>query len=147
VTTRDILLVEDNTDDEVLTLRALKKNNIINKVNVARDGAEALALFFPDDGADVELPGLILLDLKLPKVDGMEVLRKIRADQRTRLIPVVVLTSSREQEDVIDSYQCGANGYVRKPVQFGEFSETVSALGVYWLLLNESPVEYILASD
>jgi len=147
MTSRTILLVEDNPDDEALTLRALKKNNILNDVTVARDGAEALGILFPTDVADAVLPGLILLDLKLPKVDGLEVLHRIRADKRTSIVPVVVLTSSKLDHDVLASYQGGANGYVRKPVQFGEFSETVSALGVYWLLLNESPVEYILASD
>jgi CheY-like chemotaxis protein len=137
MTNRSILLVEDNPDDEALTLRALKKNNLINEVHVARDGEQALEFLFPDDGAHVELPGLILLDLKLPKVDGLEVLRRIRADERTRVASVVVLTSSKEQEDVLDSYQSGASAYVRKPVSFAEFSEAVSNLGLFWLLLNE----------
>ena len=136
---RSILLVEDNPDDEALTLRALKKNNIANDVTVARDGAEALGYLFPEDGASVTLPSLILLDLKLPKVDGLEVLRQIRADKRTQIAPVVILTSSKEQEDVLDGYQSGANGYVRKPVKFGDFSDAVTALGLFWLLLNETP--------
>ena len=136
---RSILLVEDNPDDEALTLRALKKNNIANDVTVARDGAEALGYLFPEDGASVTLPSLILLDLKLPKVDGLEVLRQIRADKRTQIAPVVILTSSKEQEDVLDGYQSGANGYVRKPVRFGDFSDAVTALGLFWLLLNETP--------
>jgi two-component system response regulator len=141
MTNRSILLVEDNPDDEALTLRALRKNNLLNDVNVARDGAEALAFLFPDDGATVKLPGLILLDLKLPKVDGIEVLRRIRADERTQIASVVVLTSSKEQEDILDSYQTGANAYVRKPVNFGDFSEAVSNLGLFWLLLNEPAPE------
>ncbi len=142
MTSRAILLVEDNPDDEALTLRALKKKNILNKVTVARDGAQALELLFPEDGADVTLPGLILLDLKLPKVDGLEVLRRIRADQRTEIVPVVVLTSSKLDDDVLASYRGGANGYVRKPVNFADFAETVSTLGVFWLLLNEPAPEF-----
>jgi two-component system response regulator len=134
---RVILLIEDNPDDEMLTIRALKKHNIMNKVIVARDGAEALELLLGGD-ASAQLPGLILLDLKLPKIDGLEVLRRIRADERTRLIPVVVLTSSREQEDVLGSYTSGANAYVRKPVNFSEFADAVSTLGLFWLLLNET---------
>ena len=134
---RRILLVEDNPDDEALTLRALKKHNILNEVTVARDGAEALGMLFPDNGA-VRIPALILLDLKLPKVDGLEVLRKIRTAERTRHIPVVILTSSKEQEDVLNSYNSGANAYVRKPVNFTEFAEAVSTLGMFWLLLNET---------
>jgi two-component system, response regulator len=141
MTNRSILLVEDNPDDEALTLRALRKNNLINEVNVARDGAEALGFLFPDDGNAVKPPGLILLDLKLPKVDGLEVLRRIRADERTQVAAVVVLTSSKEQEDILDSYQSGANAYVRKPVNFADFSEAVSNLGLFWLLLNEPPPE------
>jgi two-component system response regulator len=138
MTNRSILLVEDSPDDEALTLRALRKNKIQNQVTVARDGAEALDLLFPGDGAEGKVPGLILLDLKLPKVDGLEVLRRIRADQRTEIVPVVVLTSSKEQEDILDSYHSGANGYVRKPVNFEDFSAAVSTLGVFWLLLNEA---------
>jgi two-component system, response regulator len=131
---RPILLIEDNPDDVALTLRALKKNNILNQVTVANDGAEALELLL----ADGPLPGLILLDLKLPKVDGLEVLRKIRANERTQIIPVVVLTSSKLDEDVIASYRNGANAYVRKPVKFADFVEAISTLGVFWLLLNEA---------
>ena len=133
-----ILLVEDNADDELLTLRALRKNRIVNEITVARDGAEALELLFDDRGGGV-LPGLVLLDLKLPRVDGLEVLRRIRADDRTRFVPVVVLTSSREQEDVAASYRNGVNAYVRKPIRFSDFAEAVSTLGTFWLLLNEHP--------
>ena len=143
-----IMLVEDNPDDEALTLRALKKNNILNEVFVAHDGAEALEYLFPDGGrAGAQLPGLILLDLKLPKVNGLEVLRRIRADQRTQLVPIVVLTSSKEQEDILDSYQGGANGYVRKPVNFTDFSDAVRTLGMFWLLMNEPVPEVIPPSD
>ena len=137
--TRSILLVEDNPDDVALTLRALKKNNILNQVTVASDGAEALELL----AAEGPLPGLILLDLKLPKVDGLEVLRRIRADHRTQIVPVVVLTSSKLDEDVIASYRNGANGYVRKPVKFAEFAEAVSTLGMFWLLLNEAAPQFV----
>jgi len=131
-----ILLVEDNADDELLTLRALQKNRIVNDITVARDGAEALDLLFGDRA----LPALVLLDLKLPRLDGLEVLRRIRADDRTRFIPVVVLTSSREQEDVVASYRNGVNAYVRKPIRFSDFAAAVSTLGTFWLLLNEHPV-------
>ncbi|HUD37929.1 MAG TPA: response regulator [Streptosporangiaceae bacterium] len=144
---RSILLVEDNPDDEALTLRALKKNNILNDVTVARDGAEALGILFPTDVADAVLPGLILLDLKLPKVDGLEVLHRIRADKRTSIVPVVVLTSSKLDHDVLASYQGGANGYVRKPVKFADFADAVSTLGVFWLLLNEAAPEFMPTSD
>jgi two-component system response regulator len=137
MTSQNILLVEDNPDDEALTIRALKRNKILNKVTVAHDGAEALGLLFTE-GSDVSPPGLILLDLKLPKIDGLEVLRRLRADERTQLIPVVVLTSSKLDEDIIASYRNGANGYVRKPVKFDEFAEAVSTLGMFWLLLNEA---------
>lgn len=138
-----ILLVEDNPDDEALTIRALHKNNIVNEVVVARDGVEALDFLF-GAGAEAEekprgLPQLVLLDLKLPRVDGLEVLRRIRSDPRTRLLPVVVLTSSREERDLVESYSLGANSYVRKPVDFVEFTEAVRQLGLYWLLLNEPP--------
>jgi len=140
---RAILLVEDNPDDELLTLRALKKQNITNEVVVARDGAEALDYLFgsgPYAGRDLSvMPQLILLDLKLPKVDGLEVLRRVRADERTRLLPVVILTTSREQQDLLQGYGLGANSYVRKPVDFDQFAEAVRQLGLYWLLLNESP--------
>ena len=143
MTRQPILLVEDNPDDEALTLRAFDKSNIHNKVVVKRDGAEALAYLFPGegegegDGDDAPTPALILLDLNLPKVGGLEVLRRMRADERTQMIPVVVLTSSKLEEDVLVSYRNGANAYVRKPVKFSEFTEAVKALGVFWLLLNE----------
>jgi two-component system, response regulator len=146
VTSRSILLVEDNPDDEELTLRALKKNHILNEVNVARDGVEALGFLFPD-GAEARLPGLILLDLKLPKVDGLEVLRRIRADQRTRIVPVVVLTTSGLDEDVLTSYREGANAYVRKPVKFADFANAVSTLGIFWLQLNEAAPDLLPISD
>jgi len=141
-----ILLVEDNPDDEALTLRALKRNNIGNKVHVAHDGAEALDfLFCTGEYADRnprEMPQLILLDLKLPKVDGLEVLRRIRADERTQLLAVVILTSSTEEQDLIEGYKTGANSYVRKPVDFTQFVEAVRQLGLYWLVLNEVPPMY-----
>jgi two-component system response regulator len=131
------LLVEDNPDDEALTLRAFKKSDIRNEVVVLRDGAEALAYLFPGNGDTAPRPALILLDLNLPKVGGLEVLRRMRADERTQLIPVVVLTSSKLDEDILDSYRNGANAYVRKPVNFADFAEAVRTLGVFWLLLNE----------
>ena len=138
---RMILLVEDNPDDEALTRRALVKNNIQNEVLVAHDGAEALD-YLLGTGAHAGhpiSPEVILLDLKLPKIDGLEVLRRIRADERTRLLPVVILTSSREERDVISGYGLGANSYIRKPVDFGQFVEAVRQLGLYWLVLNEPP--------
>jgi two-component system, response regulator len=140
---RSILLVEDNPDDEALTLRALKKNNIKNEVVVAHDGAEALDYLFGTGkyagrNTDV-LPQVVLLDLKLPKVEGLEVLRRVRADKRTRLLPVVILTSSNEEQDRIDGYGLGANSYVRKPVDFTQFIEAALQLGLYWLILNEAP--------
>jgi two-component system, response regulator len=147
MTNRHILLVEDNPDDEMLTLRALKRSNILNQVLVAHDGAEALELLFTDGGAGVASPGLILLDLNLPKVDGLEALRQIRADERTQFIPVVVLTSSKLDEDVIASYRNGANAYVRKPVKFSEFVQAISTLGLFWLLLNEGAPDFVPASD
>ena len=147
MTSKSILLVEDNPDDEALTLRALKKNNILNEVNIARDGAEALAFLFPDGGTTAQFPGLVLLDLKLPKVDGLEVLRRIRADERTKIVPVVVLTSSKLEDDILASYQSGANSYVRKPVKFSEFADAVKALGVFWLLLNEPAPDFMPTSD
>jgi len=138
-----ILLVEDNRDDEALTLRALKRNNITNEVVVAHDGVEALDFLFGAGlhaGRDLaDMPQVILLDLKLPKVDGMEVLRRLRADERTRLLPVVILTSSTEEQDRIHGYGLGANSYVRKPVDFAEFIEAVRQLGLYWLILNQPP--------
>ncbi len=140
---RTILLVEDNPDDEALTLRALKKNNITNEVVVARDGAEALDYLFGTGayaGRDVNIqPQVTLLDLKLPKIDGLEVLKRLRADERTRLLPVVILTSSTEEQDRLRGYGLGANSYVRKPVDFDQFIEAVRQLGLYWLLLNELP--------
>ncbi|HUK30671.1 MAG TPA: response regulator [Candidatus Acidoferrum sp.] len=138
-----ILLVEDNPDDEELTIRALKKNNISNSVVVAHDGAEALDFLFGTGshaGRDVRIqPQVVLLDLKLPKLDGLEVLRRMRADERTRLLPVVILTSSIEERDRMSGYGLGANSYVRKPVDFAHFIEAVRQLGLYWLLLNERP--------
>jgi len=138
-----ILLVEDNPDDEALTLRALKKNNIRNQVFVVHDGAEALDFLFCTgvyaDRDPHEMPQLTLLDLKLPKVDGLEVLRRLRADERTRLLPIVILTSSNEEQDLIVGYKIGANSYVRKPVDFNQFVEAVRNLGLYWLVLNEAP--------
>ena len=140
---RVILLVEDNPDDEALTLRAIKKNRIANPVIIAHDGIEALDYVFGMgiyEGRDtLDCPAVVLLDLKLPKVDGLEVLRRLRSDPRTRLVPVVVLTTSSEERDIIQSYDYGANSYVRKPVDFEQFSEAVGQLGMYWLLLNEAP--------
>jgi len=138
-----ILLVEDNARDEALTLRAIEKNHIANKVVVARDGVEALDYLF-GTGTYAErdtsiMPQLVMLDLKLPKVDGLQVLRELRADERTRLLPVVVFTSSSEQEDMIRSYDLGANSYVRKPVDFEQFMEATRQLGMYWLVVNEAP--------
>jgi two-component system response regulator len=138
-----ILLVEDNPDDAALTLRALRKNNIANHVVVAHDGVEALDCLWGQgvyEGRDVvESPALVLLDLKLPKIDGLEVLRRLRADQRTRLLPVVILTSSNEETDVLKGYEAGANAYIRKPVDFVQFIEAVGQLGLFWLVLNEAP--------
>jgi two-component system, response regulator len=140
---KTILLVEDNPDDELLTLRALKKNKIGNEVVVARDGAEALDYLFGRGayaGRDLRvMPQVILLDLKLPKVDGIEVLSQLRANERTRLLPVVILTSSKEDQDLISGYTLGANSYIRKPVDFTQFVEAVGYLGLYWLVLNETP--------
>ena len=141
--TKIILLVEDNPTDEKLTIRAFKNSGIANAVVVVRDGAEALDYLFGTgshaqrDSAD--RPSIILLDLKLPRIDGLEVLRRIRADERTKLIPVVILTSSREDEDIVRSYSLGANAYVQKPVDFAEFVAAAKTLGLFWLLLNEPP--------
>ena len=136
-----ILLVEDNPDDEALTLRAFKRNNILNEVVVAHDGVEALDFLFATgqyEGRDLSvMPSLILLDLKLPKLDGMEVLRTLQGDPRTKRLPVVVLTSSKEDQDLLQSYELGANSYVRKPIDFNQFNEAVKQLGLYWLVLNE----------
>lgn len=138
-----ILLVEDNADDEELTLRAFRKNNILNPVVVARDGVEALDYLFgtgAHSGRDTRnQPQVVLLDLKLPKVDGLEVLRQLRADPRTHLLPVVILTTSNEERDILASYQLGANSYVRKPVDFEQFLEAARQLGLYWLVLNVPP--------
>ncbi len=138
---KPILLVEDNPDDEALTLRAFRKNNITNEIVVARDGVEAIDYLFAtgihEGLAEDRMPQVVLLDLKLPRMDGLEVLRRIRADERTRLLPVVVLTSSKEEQDLVESYRIGCNSYVRKPVNFDEFMEAARQLGMYWLLLNE----------
>jgi two-component system response regulator len=138
-----VLLVEDNPDDVDLTLRAFKKNNLANEIVVAGDGVEALDYLFGTGayaGRDLsDMPQLVLLDLKLPRVDGLEVLRRIRADERTRFLPVVILTTSKEQPDMVQSYNLGANSYIRKPVDFSEFSEAARQLGLYWLVLNETP--------
>jgi len=138
-----ILLVEDNADDEKLTVRALSKNRIGDKVVVVRDGAEALDfLFCTNTYADrdpLDMPHLILLDLKLPKIDGLEVLRRLRADKRTRILPIIILTSSNEEQDLIKAYEGGANSYIRKPIDFAQFEEYVRQLGQYWLALNEMP--------
>lgn len=138
-----ILLVEDNPDDEALTLRALKKNNIGNQLVVVRDGAEALDFLFCTGAYSerqmTDLPQVILLDLNLPKIDGLEVLRRIRENEITQLLPVVILTSSKEEQDIINGYKQGANSYVRKPVDFNQFVEAVRQLGLYWLVLNETP--------
>ena len=143
MTTQSILLVEDNPDDEALTVRALKKHNIANSIVVARDGVEAVDYLLGTGqyaGRDVsQKPQIVLLDLKLPKMDGIEVLRRIRANPGTETLPVVILTSSKEQSDVIEGYRNGCNSYVRKPVNFDEFLEAARQLGLYWLLLNEGP--------
>lgn len=132
-----ILLVEDNPDDEALMLRAFQKSQLANRIEVVRDGAEALDYLLGP--ARPALPTLVILDLKLPKVDGLEVLRQVRAAERTRTLPVVVLTSSREEQDLVESYRLGANSYVRKPVDFVQFAQAVQTLGLYWLVVNEPP--------
>ena len=143
MSSQPILLVEDNPDDEALTLRAFKQNNIMNPVVVARDGIEALDFLFGTGkyhGRDVTVqPQITLLDLKLPKLDGLEVLKRIRLDARTKCLPVVILTSSKEDQDLLQGYHNGANSYVRKPVDFSQFTEAIRQLGLYWLVLNESP--------
>lgn len=143
MTENSILLVEDRPDDVELTIRAFKKNQIANEVVVARDGAEALDYLFCTSkhaGREAsEVPALILLDLKLPKIDGLEVLRRIREDARTKVLPVVILTSSKEEQDLVKGYALGANSYIRKPVDFSQFTEAIRQLGLYWLVLNEAP--------
>lgn len=138
-----ILLVEDNPDDEALAIRALQRNHIINEVVVAHDGVEALDYLFGTGayvGRDTSIqPAVILLDLKLPRIDGIEVLRRLREDERTRILPVVILTTSNEERDMLNSYSLGCNSYVRKPVDFLQFSEAIRQLGMYWLLMNEPP--------
>ena len=140
---KTILLVEDNPDDVKLTLRAFKRNNMLNPIVVARDGVEALDFLFARDAyaerAGKPPPTLVILDLKLPKLDGLEVLRAMRGDERTKFIPVVILTSSKEQQDLMQGYALGANSYVRKPVDFTEFMEAVRILGIYWLMTNQTP--------
>ena len=140
---KTILLVEDNPDDEMLTLRAMRKNNIANEIVVARDGAEALDYIFGTgvyaQEDEIATPQVVLLDLNLPKIGGLDVLRKIRKNPRSALLPVVILTSSKEERDLIESYRLGANSYIRKPVDFHQFSEAIRQLGLYWLVLNEVP--------
>lgn len=140
---KTILLVEDNPDDEALAIRALNRHHISNEIVVAHDGVEALDYLFGTgmyEGRDINIkPTVILLDLKLPRVDGLEVLRRLREDERTRLLPVVVLTTSTEEQDMLDSYSLGCNSYIRKPVDFIQFSEAIRQLGMYWLLMNEPP--------
>ena len=140
---KKILLIEDNADDIELTLRAFKKNNILNEIIVKSDGMAALDFFFGENGIagnhNVELPILILLDLKIPKIDGIDVLKRLRTDERTKLIPIVILTSSKEPNDLLSCYQLGCNSYIRKPVDFNRFTEMVRELGFYWLMMNEVP--------
>ena len=140
---KTILLVEDNPDDEALTVRALSRNGIRHHLQIVRDGVEALDYLFgtgPFAGRDLhDVPMVILLDLKLPRIDGLEVLRRLRADERTRSLPIVILTSSKEEQDLVQGYGLGANSYIRKPVDFKQFSEAVRQVGLYWLLLNEQP--------
>ena len=138
-----ILLVEDNPDDEALAIRALKKSNLANEIAVARDGVEALEFLFCEGNHanrdPQDAPVVVLLDLKLPKVDGLEVLKRVKADEHTRRLPVVIMTSSSEEQDIVSSYDLGANSYIRKPVDFNRFTEAVAQLGLYWLVLNEVP--------
>lgn len=142
INTRKILLVEDNPDDEALTIRALRKSKIANEIVVAHNGVEALDYLFGEgdySGRDLsDKPAIVLLDLKLPKLDGLEVLRRVRASENTRTQPVVILTSSSEEKDIVESYDLGANSYVRKPVAFDQFSDAVSQLGLYWLMVNQA---------
>ena len=143
---KTILLVEDNPDDVKLTLRAFKRNNMLNPIAVVRDGIEALDFLFARgvyaERAGKPLPTLILLDLKLPKLDGLGVLKELRGDKRTRLIPVVILTSSKEEQDLVQGYSLGANSYMRKPVDFAEFLEAARVLGIFWLMMNQAPPEH-----
>ncbi len=143
ISTKSILLVEDNPDDEALAIRALQRHHISNAIVVVRDGVEALDYLFGTGGyvdRDTSIkPTVVLLDLKLPRIDGLEVLRQLRADDRTRLLPVVVLTTSSEEQDMLSSYSLGCNSYIRKPVDFVQFSEAIRQLGMYWLLINEAP--------
>ena len=132
-----IMVVDDSPDDVALTLRAFKKNNITSKVMVASDGEEALRYLLPDDDSSNPVPALVLLDINLPKINGLEVLRRLRQDERTRYLPVVVLTTSNEERDIVETYDLGANSFVRKPVVFGDFLEAVRVLGMYWLLVNQ----------
>lgn len=134
-----ILLVEDNPDDEALAIRALTKNNITNRIVVARDGFRALSLLFGDDGETRIMPAVVLMDLKMPRMNGIETLERVRADPRTRTLPVVMLTTSDEESDMVKSYAAGANSYVRKPIEFAEFVSVAAQLGVYWLMLNKRP--------
>jgi two-component system response regulator len=140
---KTILLVEDNPDDEALTIRSFKKNNINNPLFVARDGAEALDYLFARGPhakrSPLDLPTITLLDLKLPKIDGLEVLRQVRGNERTRMLPIIILTSSKEEQDVVAGYRLGANSYIRKPVDFAKFNEAILQLGLYWLVLNQAP--------
>jgi two-component system response regulator len=139
---RSILLVEDNPDDVTFTLRAFQKNNIFNEVVVASDGEKALDLLFPEGATPALRPALVLLDVKLPKIDGMEVLRRIRDDPRTASLPVIVLTTSNEEADIVNSYRLGANSFIRKPVVFSDFLHAASVLGVYWLMINQPAPEW-----
>ncbi len=143
MTNKNILLIEYNPDDEALAIRALKKSNLVNDIAIARDGVEALDYLFGtgqyEDRDTTDMPALILLDLKLPKIDGLEVLRRLREDERTKHLSVVALTSSSEEQDLIDSYNLHVNSYVRKPVDFNQFTEAVAQVGLYWLVLNEPP--------